>query len=378
VSEGYRAVGWNRFKIQYDAWMLAGMLMFLAAFTVATILTSAAGEIPTPLQLLIRASGALAFAMLSLVLCVGPLSRLSPRWLPVLYNRRHLGVATFVMALLHAVLVLIWYHGFGVLDPLTSLLVSNPRYDAIAGFPFESLGALALVILFLMAATSHDFWNATLGPSVWKLIHLPVYVAWALLVAHVALGVLQFEKHPAYSGALIVAAFIVCTLQLISPLLRRVSRVRLLADGWIDGGNALEIDDRCARILAPPGRERIAVFRNGTRVYAVSNVCRHQGGPLGEGRIVDGCITCPWHGFQYDPLNGRSPPPFTERIATYSTRLVGEQVLVNPQPHPPGTAIEPSDLDVRRPPRRARPDGAVDETDGESSDDRPPDPGILR
>jgi nitrite reductase/ring-hydroxylating ferredoxin subunit len=30
-----------------------------------------------------------------------------------------------------------------------------------------------------------------------------------------------------------------------------------------------------------------------------------QNGPLGEGRIVDGCITCPWHGYQYRPDTGR-------------------------------------------------------------------------
>ncbi|MEO0404418.1 MAG: T9SS type A sorting domain-containing protein, partial [Bacteroidota bacterium] len=45
------------------------------------------------------------------------------------------------------------------------LFASNPNYDALAGFPFESLGVLALTIMFLMAATSHDFWNANLGPG---------------------------------------------------------------------------------------------------------------------------------------------------------------------------------------------------------------------
>mgnify|MGYP003753304843 CR=1 FL=1 len=46
------------------------------------------------------------------------------------------------------------------------------------------------------------------------------------------------------------------------------------------------------------------------------NVCKHQMGPLGEGKIIDGCITCPWHGYQYLPANGQSPPPFTEMVKT--------------------------------------------------------------
>jgi sulfoxide reductase heme-binding subunit YedZ len=77
-------------------------------------------------------------------------------------------------------------------------------------------------------------------------------------------------------------------------------------------------------------------------VSAVSNVCRHQAGPIGEGKVVDGCITCPWHGYQYLPGNGRSPAPFTERVETYDVRVVSGRVYVNPEPHEPGTPVEPA------------------------------------
>src|SRR6185436_12814455 len=95
-------------------------------------------------------------------------------------------------------------------------------------------------------------------------------------------------------------------------------------------------------IVVPKRGERIAVFRYGNRFSAVSNVCRHQGGPLGEGRIVDGCITCPWHGFQYLPDTGTSPPPFSEKIATYRTKIVDGLVLVHVKPMKPGTQVPPS------------------------------------
>ena len=89
------------------------------------------------------------------------------------------------------------------------------------------------------------------------------------------------------------------------------------------------------------GGERVAVFRSGDRVSAVSNVCAHQNGPLGEGRIIDGCITCPWHGYQYLPETGASPPPFTEKVSVFRTEVRNGVVWVDPTPLPGGTRVEP-------------------------------------
>jgi nitrite reductase/ring-hydroxylating ferredoxin subunit/DMSO/TMAO reductase YedYZ heme-binding membrane subunit len=350
MSHGYRIVNWTPFKKRFDAWMLAGMAVYLLAFVAGSSLWLPAGESFTPVQVLIRATGTLAFAQLSWVLCIGPLARLSPRFKPFLYNRRHLGVATFLLALAHAGLVLVWYHGFGDLSPLVSLLVSNPRVDSLAGFPFESLGLAALVILFLMAATSHDFWNATLGPRLWKGIHRLVYAAYALLVAHVALGALQSETHPAYAGALIAAGLAVAGLQCFTHRFASGDVVRARAGSdWLRVGQVHDIPEKRALVVAPPGAERIAVFRYDGLVAAVSNVCRHQGGPLGEGRVIDGCITCPWHGYQYRPEDGCSPPPFTEQIATYRTRVVKGVIYVHPVPMAPGTPVTPTRIEDATP-----------------------------
>ena len=87
--------------------------------------------------------------------------------------------------------------------------------------------------------------------------------------------------------------------------------------------------------------ERVAVFRHGDKLSALANVCAHQNGPLGEGRIMDGCVTCPWHGFQYRPEDGCSPPPFTEKVATYRLKLDGRRILLDPRPNAPGTYVEP-------------------------------------
>ena len=52
--------------------------------------------------------------------------------------------------------------------------------------------------------------------------------------------------------------------------------------------------------------------------------------------MIDGCITCPWHGYQYRLEDGRAPPPFTEKLATYRLRVRDGIVEVDPQALPPG------------------------------------------
>lgn len=356
MGHGYRTVQWTPFKVLYDAALLTGVAVFTGVFILASFASAPPGEAATPIQMLIRATGSTAFGILTLILLIGPLSRFSRSVLPILSNRRHLGVACFLIALAHAGLVVLWYHGFSDLNPLVSLLISNPRYTSIGGFPFEALGVGALIILFVMAATSHDFWNAQLGPGLWKTIHMGVYPAYGLLTGHILLGAVQGETsllYPVLTGA---AAALVAGLHIAagvkSALAGRPTRrggPAAKADAglahWLDAGPAKAIPDGRAVIVTPPTGERIAVFRDGARIHAVSNVCRHQGGPLGEGRIIDGCVTCPWHGFQYRAGDGASPPPYTEKIATYRTRVLEGRVLVDPAPLPPGTPVDPSLID---------------------------------
>jgi methionine sulfoxide reductase heme-binding subunit len=83
--------------------------------------------------------------------------------------------------------------------------------------------------------------------------------------------------------------------------------------------------------------ERIAVYLHEGKLYAIHNVCKHQGGPLGEGKIIDGCITCPWHGYQYLPHNGQSPPPFKEKVSTYQLKVEDGKVFIHPTPFAEGT-----------------------------------------
>jgi len=56
---------------------------------------------------------------------------------------------------------------------------------------------------------------------------------------------------------------------------------------------------------AKAGTQQLVVVRQGETVYAMHAQCAHAGGPLAEGKLVDGCIECPWHGSCFDVKSGR-------------------------------------------------------------------------
>ena len=336
MSTHYAPVLWNRQKRVYDRVMLGLMGLYLALFTALQLVFY---PNISPETLIIRATGTLAFLMLHVILSIGPLTRLNPRFLPLLYNRRHLGVSMFLVALIHGIFNLIQFHALGNVDPLVSLFTSNTHYASLADFPFQVLGFFALIILFLMAATSHDFWLNNLSPRVWKSLHMMVYAAYAMLVFHVMLGVIQLENSAAWIGLTGLGMLWVTGLHVFAALVekRRENHPAVKgSDGFVKVCELADIEEGRAKIVLADG-QNIAVFKYDGKLSAVSNICRHQNGPLGEGKIVDGCITCPWHGYQYLPHNGQSPPPFTEKLETYDVKLVGNSVFVHPRPYPEGT-----------------------------------------
>jgi nitrite reductase/ring-hydroxylating ferredoxin subunit len=76
------------------------------------------------------------------------------------------------------------------------------------------------------------------------------------------------------------------------------------------------------------GREIIVANLNG-RFYAFTAICSHMDGPLVQGTLIDGVITCPWHFSEFRVEDGCAVKgPATNPIETYPVRVEGEQVLV--------------------------------------------------
>jgi nitrite reductase/ring-hydroxylating ferredoxin subunit/DMSO/TMAO reductase YedYZ heme-binding membrane subunit len=341
MSARHLPVSWTPAKRAYDAVLALGILGYLLAFLHLAPLLEDPAEAMDGDSRAIKAFGSCAFLLLSLALAIGPLARLDPRFLALLYNRRHLGVAAFLVALGHAMHVLGWHFAFSETPALLAMLSSEPGFGSGPHIPFIPFGIAALLILFALAATSHDAWLSFLGPPAWKALHMTIYAAYALVVAHVAFGALQDRGDAALAAVVVGAAAGVAALHLLAALRGRAGDAAAPASRWVEAGLAAAVPEGRAVIVRPAGGEAVAIFRHEGRLSAVTNLCAHQNGPLGEGRIVDGCITCPWHGFQYRPEDGCAPPPYTEKLATYRLALLGDRLLLDTRPNPPGTHVEP-------------------------------------
>src|SRR5262249_56034992 len=74
-------------------------------------------------------------------------------------------------------------------------------------------------------------------------------------------------------------------------------------------------------------------FKDG-QFGAVSNVCNHVGGPLGEGRLDGDYITCPWHGWKFHRRTGVGEPGYEEdRVPAFPVKVESGRVLVNVAAH---------------------------------------------
>ena len=76
------------------------------------------------------------------------------------------------------------------------------------------------------------------------------------------------------------------------------------------------------------GHESLCVTRSEAGFGCLSNACPHQGGPLGEGSIEGGWLRCPWHGYDYSPLDGTPPPPFDDAPPAFRTEIRPDGVYV--------------------------------------------------
>lgn len=274
---------------------------------------------------LVRASALLTFLFLSAAISLGPLARL---WRPAthfIYNRRHLGVTTWALAVFHAGLVMHYGNDWKLADVLKVL-----PGQTFARIPFTLFGAAALVILTVMAMTSWDYFLQALGPRGWKRLHMAVYAGYGIVVVHFTA---RFAGDPPVQWRLLVllwlVALAVAALHLAAAW--KESRGDRPASAGPDGlillGSFTGLPEGRAVTVNVNG-ERIAVVRKDGALHAISNVCPHQNGPLGESVVRDGYLECPWHGYQFDPCTGLGPPGFTDSVPHYDLVIKGNQTYL--------------------------------------------------
>lgn len=65
------------------------------------------------------------------------------------------------------------------------------------------------------------------------------------------------------------------------------------------------------------------------KFYAISDVCLHKGGPLGQGELHAATVTCPWHGWSYDVTSGKLVQNPNMGVACYATEVRGDEVFID-------------------------------------------------
>jgi len=81
-------------------------------------------------------------------------------------------------------------------------------------------------------------------------------------------------------------------------------------------------------LVAEVNGEEVAVFNVDGTVYAIDNMCAHQGGPLGEGLLEGETVICPLHSWKYNVRTGACSTNPSKKVNTYSVKIENGQIKV--------------------------------------------------
>jgi 3-phenylpropionate/trans-cinnamate dioxygenase ferredoxin subunit len=80
------------------------------------------------------------------------------------------------------------------------------------------------------------------------------------------------------------------------------------------------------------GRSICLANLDGEHFYAIDNLCTHDNGPLGEGKLANGTVECPRHGARFDLKTGAVRAlPAVRPVKTYTVSVEGEDISVEVQ-----------------------------------------------
>jgi len=102
-----------------------------------------------------------------------------------------------------------------------------------------------------------------------------------------------------------------------------------LTENWIAIGSLSDIPRRGARCIRN-GETTIAVFRTADdHVFALDDRCPHRRGPLSQGIVHDGCVTCPLHNWVISLESGEAQGADEGSVATFPVQLDGDTILLS-------------------------------------------------
>lgn len=128
----------------------------------------------TPSEM-IKTTGLVATALLSITLSIGPLCRFFPFLNELKAHRKVWGIASFLFAFIHMCLIYVYFFKY---DFSKFVDFANPKYLGLLA------GIISLLILFIVTLTSYKKFLKLLSPRAWKIIQTTSYLALMLAVIH--------------------------------------------------------------------------------------------------------------------------------------------------------------------------------------------------
>lgn len=101
-----------------------------------------------------------------------------------------------------------------------------------------------------------------------------------------------------------------------------------MTTNWVAVGTLDDIPQRGARCVKN-GDMTIAVFRTAdNKIFAIEDKCPHKNGPLSQGIVHDGCVTCPLHSWVISLETGQAQGADVGRTRTFPIRMDGQTILL--------------------------------------------------
>lgn len=97
---------------------------------------------------------------------------------------------------------------------------------------------------------------------------------------------------------------------------------------WVKVARTADVAEGHATVVEAKG-QRLALARVGAQVYAVQDLCTHDGGPLGQGMVIGDAVECPRHGAKFDVKTGAAVTlPAVVPVKTFPVKVAGDDIWV--------------------------------------------------
>ena len=101
------------------------------------------------------------------------------------------------------------------------------------------------------------------------------------------------------------------------------------AEKWVEVGTVEDVPRQGSRCISV-GERTIAVFRTvDDQIFALEDKCPHKNGPLSQGIVHDGCVTCPLHNWVISLANGQAQGADEGATPAFGTKLDGDTILLD-------------------------------------------------